>query len=1013
MNSDRGFALVLSCFALSGFAALLYETAWTREFAFVFGTSELAVVMVLAAYMAGLALGAAAAGKLASRVRRPVWVYGLLELGIGVCALAVPRAIGALRSLTVWALGGGNAPLEAGGLPVALFQLAGSFAIVLIPTALMGATLPLLARYAVRSDDQISRRVGALYAANTAGAIGGTLCAAFALLPAIGLRQTVMIGAGTNALVFVLAVWLSRLAPDPVEAPRASVPLAAGRGAWILPLVAVSGFTSFAYEVIWTRLLGHLLGGSVEAFSTMLASFLLGIALGSSVASRLDHNREGALGAFALAQAGIAALTVAAFAAVDGLPALATAVGAGGGGTLAANALIASAVLLPSALCIGATFPLAVRTLARDPGDAARASARVYAWNTAGAIAGAVTAGFVLLPELGFAGAVSAGVAANLVLAAVAALLAGTRRWLPALAAVGLAVLAAAPLPTPWSVLRSSPLGGEPIVGEATYYGVGRSATALLVAWGTDWQLSSNGLPEAIIEGPAPRPGRFLQTRWLGFLPGLVNPDARSLLVVGLGGGVALEALSDRFDSVDVVELEPEIVAANRSIAERRRIDPLSDPRVRVRMNDARSALLLSDARYDAIVSQPSHPWTAGASHLYTREFFELVRERLAPGGALVQWISLRLVDEALLRSLLATLVDVFPAVRVYHPIPNALFFAASRAPLDVEGRAAEALAAAHPIVAELGVRTPEDVAAALALDEEGARRFSEGAPINTDDHNRLAARSPRLGDRALTPGAVRTLFAAHDPLLQPPPGIDPIVLVRRLVVTSGAARATRVAKALADPALRDTAAAWIDLYMGRTSAADRRFASVLAERADVREARIGLLLARRSRAERGDPETLALALPLGGADAATVEGWRRAGAGDWPGVGRRAPPGAPAGPPGPPPAPPARPRAGGRRASPRGSPRPGRGTPSSPKRRDCARAGGSRAETPRSPPMPSRSSIPSFRSAQPRRISSCAPGPARWRDGRGRSPSPSPSSRDAFAATRSRAAPRARPSRS
>ena len=268
---------------------------------------------------------------------------------------------------------------------------------------------------------------GVLYAVNTAGAIAGTLCAAFWLMPELGLRRTVWVGAALNGLVFGLAALLARGAPTPPAASRAARGCRSGRASWILPAIALSGAVSFAYEVLWTRLLGHLLGGSLDAFATMLASFLLGIALGSAVAARLATSRERAALGFAVAQLGIACIGYAAFALADRLPELSRRLGAGPDAPLA-SAAVAAAALLPITLCIGATFPFAVRLLARSPEQAAGATARVYAWNTVGAIAGALGAGFVLLPRLGFEGTVNVGVAVSLVLAAVAALASRPRR---------------------------------------------------------------------------------------------------------------------------------------------------------------------------------------------------------------------------------------------------------------------------------------------------------------------------------------------------------------------------------------------------------------------------------------------------------------------------------------------------------------------------------------------------------------------------------------------------------
>src|SRR5262245_19788241 len=455
---DARFALLLGCFLLSGFAALLYQTAWTRELSFIFGTSELAVAAVLAAYMGGLALGAAAAARYAGRLRRPVLVYGVLELAIAVSALSVPFALRVLNALYVGWFGGSSELPASGATPATLFQLGAAFAVLLPPTVFMGATLPLLARHAVRSEAEIGSRVGLLYAVNTTGAIAGTLCAAFLLMPALGLRRTVWVGAALNGVVFGLAALLARRsAGTPVQPAGAESPAFAEGAAWMLPAIALSGAVSFAYEVLWTRLLGHLLGGSLDAFATMLASFLLGIALGSAVAARLATSRERAAIGFGVSQLGIACIGYGVFALAGRLPELSFRLRAGPQDPLASAALAASA-LLPITLCIGATFPFAVRLLARSPEQASAATARIYAWNTVGAIAGALGAGFQLLPRLGFEGTVNVCVAASLALAMVTALASRPRRrLLAASAAAAAVVLIALPARTPWELLKSSP----------------------------------------------------------------------------------------------------------------------------------------------------------------------------------------------------------------------------------------------------------------------------------------------------------------------------------------------------------------------------------------------------------------------------------------------------------------------------------------------------------------------------------------------------------------------------
>jgi hypothetical protein len=298
----------------------------------------------------------------------------------------------------------------------------------------------------------------------------------------------------------------------------------------------------------------------------------------------------------------------------------------------------------------------------------------------------------------------------------------------------------------------------------------------------------------------------------MSILPAFAPAAPRDLLVIGLGGGVVLEDVPSTFERIDVVELEPEVLEANRRVAAQRDKDPLADPRVHVLLNDARGALTLTDLRYGAIVSQPSHPWTAGASHLYTRDFFEQVRGRLAPGGVFVQWMGLQFVDEGLLRSLIATLLDVFPHLRLYAADPGSLLFVSSPEPFDLESRAEQVMARDPETFARAGLRVREDLAAALVLDEAGARALARGAPIATDDKNRFATHSPRVLARPI--GNVDRLFAPHDPLVRNLASLDAVYLVRRLVQMDRVPRAQRIAKRIEGPLPRTLAE--LEVALGR-----------------------------------------------------------------------------------------------------------------------------------------------------------------------------------------------------
>lgn len=762
---------VTICFVLSGLAALIYQTAWMREFSLVFGTSELAVATVLAAYMAGLALGAAAAGRFVARIRRPVWVYGLLEAGVAASSLAVPLWLALADRLYAGLMGGQANPADAAGFAQPAFYLTVTFLALVIPTTCMGATLPILTRYIVHSNRQVGPRVGLLYSMNTLGAVAGTLMAAFWLLPALGLSGTVWVAVATNGLIFVLAAAIATRAGDvtppvePADTAASSRTVDSGAVAWILPLMLVSGANTFGYEVLWTRLLGHVLGGSLISFATMLASFLGGIALGSAVAARLARNREWGIAGFIVAEVGVALMSAMIYAA---LPQLVPETAG-----LKGNVGLAILVLLPAALCIGATFPFAVRVLARDTADAGPGSARVYAWNTLGAIAGATVAGYFLIPALRYEGAIRLAVLTSAAIALVASLALARRR--PAL--VGLAATATAVIgllyhpQRPEALLRASPIT-DVRDGAMRYYEVGRSATVTVLESDGFFNLRTNGLPEASTNLKGAPPYQHNQ-RLLSVLPVLARPDTKDMLMVGFGAGVALESVPRSVQSVDVIELEPKVIDANRAIGPERQVDPLTDPRVHVIINDARSALALTDKRYDAVISQPSHPWTAGASHLYTREFMSLVREHLKPGGVFLQWMNTQFVTESLLKSLCATILDVYPHARVYQWNPEILFFLGSDQPLDVEldlARTGRPIKDDPVQYFERGIGSVEDLLVALTMDEQNMRAFAAGAPLLTDDRNGMASESALAMERGETlklPQFV-DLALPYNPLLQP-----------------------------------------------------------------------------------------------------------------------------------------------------------------------------------------------------------------------------------------------------
>ena len=876
---DRLILLAVgACFLLSGFAALLYQAAWLKKLGIVFGTSHIAVATVLAAYMAGLAVGAMLAARFVHRVRRPVLVYGFLEALIGISALLVPLMLGGAQILLVALYGGQPDPVAAHGFWQNAYYLGSTFLILLVPTAAMGATLPLLSRYAVREDDQIGPRIGILYGINTIGAVFGALVAGFALLPYLGLIRTLVAGAVVNLMVFVIAVYLARVAQENAESSTESVQTSRAPFHWIMPVMLASGVVSFTLEVLWTRLLSHVFGGTVYAFSIMLASFLAGIGIGGLVAGRFAKERAETPYLFVAAQLAVAIVSLVSYTLIDTwLPA-----GAG----LPSKALYAFVVIFPSTFFIGATYPLAVRIASPSASYTSNAAGRVYAWNTVGAIVGALLTGFFLLPALGFGLTLKVAMLISVTLALVTAVASAPR--LKSAIGVSAAVLFLTIVfvaPGRPDRLIYAQVGGEKAWGQERFYGVGRSATILMREDQGFINLTSNGLSESSV-GRQGMPPFNLSQKWLAGLPTLARPDAESMLIIGLGGGVALQGVAPHISDLDVIELEPMVIEANRSVAHLRGVDPLDDPRINIVVNDARNAMTLTSKRYDVIVSQPSHPWTGGAAHLYTSEFVSLSKQRLSDGGVFLQWINSQFVDEDLLRILMATLLHQYEYVELYQPERQVLMFLASDAPLGIwtgDRSATDAIIANRRHYNRMGFRAIEDAIAMMTLDAEGVREFAAGAALNTDDHNRMAFFSRARAD-GLTADTMLELFQDIDPLTNSNSRFHRDAaaslalhhIAEQLLQANFIQRTFKMAQAVNAPDQKDMIDGLGFDQAGDEDRAIAAFRRSLANNPDNPGAQFGLLRMYLGRLAQGDlPQLIAkLANRQQGPDRRVLEGW-------------------------------------------------------------------------------------------------------------------------------------------
>jgi spermidine synthase len=778
LRRDLAIKTLYPLFFVSGATALIYQTIWARQLNRVFGTSTLAIATVLAAFMAGLAIGGFWMARQADSLKRPLRTYGLLEIGIGLYGLVFPWILELIIPvyLSLWGVLGSMPSVYT----AAQFLLVGTA--LVIPTTLMGATLPILARFATRSLGAVGDKVGNLYSVNTAGAVFGTWLGGFYLLPIFGLWRTTIIAAGANGLLGVCA-WLLGSWSNGVNPVRAE----SVDDGWTLEMrpsmnavalcLALAGFSSLVYEVAWFRLMGLMLGASVYAFSVMLLAFLLGIAIGGKLGGvwgdqvLRTRGQVGVLQLIALCEVGVALLSFALMYLYQELPVWYVWLFDAFNGEERVSSIwiislmLSGLVMTPPAVLMGAVFPLGVRAVTGDTNSLGAVVGRLYGVNTLGAVFGAALAGFVFLPLLKVQGTVFLAGAINIFAALVVVWgvdVRARRRWFIGLSAAVL-VLAAGTRKPPWDPLLmtagmykyASSFSDHSRAGimsysrdkyELLYYKEGLSSVVTVARnRGSDniW-LANNGKVEASTSTDMP-------TQILcSLLPIQFVEDPSDVLVIGLASGITAGSLTliDGVDHLNVVELEPAIEEAAR-IFDEYNFHVLDDPRLNLIHNDGRNQVLLSEpGSFDLIVSEPSNPWITGVSNLFTREFFEIGKSRLKPGGVWSQWVQMYGMHMRDLRSVLNTFASVYPYVAVYTTIEDAdIVLLGSDKPLEPSLEAARRLTQGGSGVAKalatVGIKNELDLIALYKMDRDHLMLLAHGAPLNTDDNMLIEYSAP------------------------------------------------------------------------------------------------------------------------------------------------------------------------------------------------------------------------------------------------------------------------------
>ena len=769
-------ASIWICFFVSGAAGLIYEIVWTRMLGLVFGHTVFAVTTVLAAFMAGLALGAWLFGRLIDDQDRPLRVYAWLEIGVGLSALATPLLLQGAQNVYLWVY-------RAMGLSffmLTLSQFLVAFCILLIPATLMGATLPVLGKFYVDELPGLGRKIGQLYAVNTFGAVAGSAAAGFFLLPAIGAQASIVL-----AVAFNLAVGVWCLAADRwLVGPRRSLtpqpsPIMASSGraletggsrlliGIVLAGICFSGATSMLYEVAWTRALRLAIGSSIYAFSSMLTTFLVGLALGSFLFGRIWGRRPADAALFGWLEVAVGFSALALIPVFGLLPDVVLAIlkqtsPSAAGALLAQVAVSFLAMIVPTTI-IGATFPCAVQISARALPRLGRDVGQVYAANTAGTILGAALAGFLLIPWLGAETTMKAAAAVNLAVGA-AVLTASSQAgplWRRAafVPLAALFVFGIGFLPR-WD--RRVMMGGASIyvkefaseanpaarfrasaaARELLFYREGINSTVAVERGDRITALKVDGKVDA-------SNGVDMMTQLMsGHLPVLLHTHPERVLIIGLGSGVTVGAVAQHpvVREIDVVEMEPAVIEASNFFARENR-NALRDPRVRAVLGDGRNFLLAGEARYDIISSEPSNPWMAGVANLFSLEFYRLARSRLADDGIMVQWLHGYSLFPREFRMILNTFRRVFPHATLWRTMTGDYFLVGRSSPLVLDyallQRRLAASATAREDIAALRFESPVDLLPLSLLDEADLARFAEGAPENTDDKPLLEFAAP------------------------------------------------------------------------------------------------------------------------------------------------------------------------------------------------------------------------------------------------------------------------------
>ncbi|MGH7595832.1 MAG: fused MFS/spermidine synthase [bacterium] len=774
--SNKNLQLVVALlFIFSGITGLIYQIVWFKYLSLFLGNTTYAQTVVLATFMGGLAIGAWLWGRRADASKRPLAVYAGLEIGIGVYCLLYPTFIGFVRDGFIAMVHAANLPSDGAAVLALKFLL--SLLTLLLPTVLMGGTLPVLVKALSQSLDESGKNVALLYFLNSLGAVMGSALGGFVFVPQIGLQASMLLTAIFNLAIGACALLLNQRASRPSEsesemAPASERIFSAKEMSVALLVAGISGMASMMYEIGWVRLLVLVLGSSTYSFSLMLIAFIAGITLGSWIVSSLITRIKNLFTFLAVCQAGAAMALCATLPLYGRLPYYFVHLGKILQRSettypifLSLQFVFCFLVMVVPTIFLGMTLPVASRIATQSVGALGKSIGNVFSINTLGTVLGSLLAGLALIPFIGIKHTIEVGLGLNILMALLVLFYGAqtTPRLRFAGAGLVLAVALVYFLMAPnWSqsvslsgvfrlIIQNTPapkdyasFRGVFADQKILYYREGRSAT---VAVGEDRDnpnpdrvLVVNGKADASAHGDLPT-----QTL-VGQLPMLFHPQPDSVFVIGLGSGVTLgSVLTHDVKLVDCAEISPEIIEASEFFSAFNN-KPLADARTHLYVDDALAFLKLTPRRYQVIVSEPTNPWIAGVGNLYTSEFLNLCKQRLADDGLMVQWFHVYEMDDKTARLAFRTFRSVFPHVTIWQAMTTDFILLGSKQPFAFDLATLQAKLTNERVKQNLARIQLDDLPTVLSLEimtQSALDQYIGMGELNTEDRPLLEYWAP------------------------------------------------------------------------------------------------------------------------------------------------------------------------------------------------------------------------------------------------------------------------------